>query len=107
MASAQQEIATAYASLIAYEQGSEVTAEKIGEVLKAAGMKVEPFYPTLFAGFLAKADLSDLLGNISAGGGGGAPAAAAPAGGEEKKGAAAPPPAEESEEEEADFGLFD
>ena len=52
MADAQaQELACTYAALILHDSGAEVTADKIAETVKAAGVTVEPFYPTLFANF--------------------------------------------------------
>eukprot|EP01062_Namystynia_karyoxenos_P066753 TRINITY_DN6069_c0_g1_i1.p2 TRINITY_DN6069_c0_g1~~TRINITY_DN6069_c0_g1_i1.p2 ORF type:complete len:111 (+),score=56.75 TRINITY_DN6069_c0_g1_i1:58-390(+) len=105
------ELACTYAALILHDEGSEVSADKINEVCKAAGVEVEPFYPTLFANFLKKKPLKDLLSNVGACAAG--PAVAAPAagggggGGGAKAEAKAPPPKEESEEEETDFGLFD
>eukprot|EP00756_Hemistasia_phaeocysticola_P007072 Hpha_TRINITY_DN14112_c0_g1::TRINITY_DN14112_c0_g1_i1::g.11130::m.11130/K02942/RP-LP1, RPLP1; large subunit ribosomal protein LP1 len=104
------ELACTYAALILHEEGSEVTPEKITEVCAAAGVKPEPFYPTLFASFLAKRPLGDLLSSVGGGGGGEAVAAAADAGGaggDKKEEAKAPAPQEASEEEDTDFGLFD
>eukprot|EP01065_Artemidia_motanka_P032160 TRINITY_DN391_c0_g3_i3.p1 TRINITY_DN391_c0_g3~~TRINITY_DN391_c0_g3_i3.p1 ORF type:complete len:106 (+),score=56.49 TRINITY_DN391_c0_g3_i3:80-397(+) len=104
---ADMELACAYASLVAFEDGAEITSEKLGSICKAAGVKAEPYYLSLFAEMLSQSSLSELLSNVgSCGGGGAAPAEAAPAGGAKEE-AKAPAPVEESEEEDTDFGLFD
>jgi len=75
--------------------------------VKAAGVEIEPYWPTLFAKLLERKSIEDLITNV--GGGGAAPAAAA--GGAAAGGAAAEEEKEESEEEESDddmgFSLFD
>ena len=75
--------------------------------MKAAGVEIEPYWPTLFAKLLERKSIEDLITNV--GGGGAAPAAAA--GGAAAGGAAAEEEKEESEEEESDddmgFSLFD
>ena len=75
--------------------------------MKAAGVEIEPYWPTLFAKLLERKSIDDLITNV--GGGGAAPAAAA--GGAAAGGAAAEEEKEESEEEESDddmgFSLFD
>lgn len=48
-------------------------ADKIEAILKAAGVTVEPYWPSLFAKVLAKRDMDDLITNVGAG----APVAAA------------------------------
>ena len=54
--------------------------EKITSLLKAANVKVEPYWPALFAKATSGLDLKAMVTSIGAGvgtGGGGAPAAAA------------------------------
>jgi len=116
------ELACIYAALILHDDGISITADKIATILKAAGVSVEPYWPTLFAKALDGIDIGSLLGSLGsaasaasagpiASGGGGAAAAAA---------AAAPVEVEEEEvkedkkaesEEESDedmgFSLFD
>lgn len=58
--------------------------EKINSLLKAANVKVEPYWPGLFAKATAGLDLKSMVSNIGAGvgsggGGGAAAASAAPA----------------------------
>ncbi len=109
------ELAAVYATLILYDDGIPITAEKISTLAKAAKVPMESYWPLLFVKFAEKKNLEDLLLNCGAGGGGGAVAVAAPtAGGGGGGGAAAPPPAEEKKEEpkeesdeEMGFSLFD
>ncbi|CAG9461189.1 unnamed protein product [Pedinophyceae sp. YPF-701] len=106
---ADAEAACTYACLLLHDDGVEITADKIQKVLDAAGVKVETYWPTLFARTLAVKNMDDLITNIGSGApvaAGGAPAAggggggAAPAAEEKKK--------EESEEDEdMGFSLFD
>uniref|UniRef100_A0AC34FJN5 60S acidic ribosomal protein P1 n=1 Tax=Panagrolaimus sp. ES5 TaxID=591445 RepID=A0AC34FJN5_9BILA len=111
------ELAVTYAALILEDEGIAITGEKIQAILTAAGVQVEPFWPSLYAKALEGVNVKDLISNLSSGvgtGGGAAPAAAAaaPSGGaaaaapakEEKK---KEEPKEESEDEDMGFGLFD
>ena len=102
------DLACTYAALILHDDGQEVTADKISEVVKASGLELEPYWAGLFAKFLEEKSVGDLISNVGAGGGGGGGSrAAGGAGGD--AGAEAAPAEEEEEEEEADmdFDLFD
>jgi large subunit ribosomal protein LP1 len=85
-------------------------ADNINTLVKAAGVEVEPYWPSLFASLAAKKGIEEFILNVGAGGGAAAPAAGAAAGGAAAGGAAAPAVEEKVEEEEdADMGfsLFD
>jgi len=111
------EVACVYSALILQDDDIAVTAEKINTILKAAGVDVEPYWPTLFAKALEGLDLKALITNVSAGAGGmgggvgggaapGVPVADAPAAKEEPKKEEKKEESEESDEDMG-FGLFD
>ncbi|GFY84021.1 60S acidic ribosomal protein family [Actinidia rufa] len=124
--STPSELATIYAALILHDDCIAITvifssphhshccaAEKIAALIKAAGVEVESYWPSLFAKLLEKTSVDDLIMNVGSGGGGGAVTMAAPSAG----GAAVAPAAaavEEKQEEPKDesdddlgFSLFD
>jgi large subunit ribosomal protein LP1 len=87
--------------------------DKISTLVKAAGVTIEPYWPSLFAKLLQKIKMDDLIGAIgsapAAGGGGGAAAGGGGGGAataDEKK---EDVKEESEEEEEGDMGfdLFD
>ena len=109
------ELACTYAVLILHDDGIPVTAEKIFQLLKAANVSVQSYWPGLFVKLVEKRNVEDLIMNVGSGGGGGAVALSAPAGGGGGAAAAAAPAVEEKkkeeEKEESDedmgFSLFD
>ncbi|XP_050203694.1 60S acidic ribosomal protein P1 [Mercurialis annua] len=106
------ETACAYAVMALHDDGIPVTAEKILQLVKAANVKVESYWPGLFVKLAEKSNINDLIMNVGSGGGGGAAVAAAPAGGAAAPAAAAPveekkeEPKEESDDDMG-FSLFD
>uniref|UniRef100_A0A1D1Z9A0 60S acidic ribosomal protein P1 n=1 Tax=Anthurium amnicola TaxID=1678845 RepID=A0A1D1Z9A0_9ARAE len=108
------DVACTYAALILHDDNISITAEKIATLVKAANVKVDSYWPSLFAKLLEKRSVDDLIMSVGSGGGGAPVAAAAPAAGGGGAGAAAPAPVEEKKEEakeESDedmgFSLFD
>ncbi|GBG00619.1 60S acidic ribosomal protein P1 [Raphidocelis subcapitata] len=60
------ELACTYAALILADDGLDVTADGINSILKAAGIEVEPYWPSLFAKFFASNKVMDLISNVGA-----------------------------------------
>ncbi|CAA3011665.1 60S acidic ribosomal P1-like [Olea europaea subsp. europaea] len=108
------EAACTYACLILHDDGIPITAEKISTLVKAANVKVESYWPSLFAKLCEKRNIEDLIMNVGAGGAAAAVAVAAPTGGAGAGAAAAAAPAaeeknepKEESDEDMGFGLFD
>merc|ERR1712086_689818 len=93
----KNELACVYAALILHDDGIDITADKINDILKAAGVTVDPYWPSLFAKLCEKSDVGAMISAV-----GSAPAAggAAPTAKREEV-------VEEEEEEEMGFDLFD
>jgi len=106
------ELACTYACLILHDDGIAITADKIATLVKAAGISVEGYWPSLFAKLCEKRSVEDLITNVGSGGGGGAvavsaaPAAGAAAVAEAPKEAEKEEPKEESDDDMG-FSLFD
>jgi len=76
------ELCCSYAALMLHDDGCDITAERLTQVITATGNSVEAYWPTLFAKALQSAKVEDLLSNVAAAagsGGGGGGAAAGPA----------------------------
>merc|ERR1712121_400212 len=74
------ELACVYAALILADDQVAVTADKINTILKAAGVSVEPYWPSLFSKALEGMNIKDMVANVGSSAGA-APAAGAPAAG--------------------------
>merc|ERR1711916_41601 len=103
----KQQLACVYASLILADDGLEVTNDKLTQLMSAAKISVNPFWPSLFSDALKNRDITEIAftGLGGGGGGGGAEAAAggdAPAQEEVK---VEENPAEPSSEEEMELDL--
>ncbi|KAJ3402298.1 60S acidic ribosomal protein P1 [Chytridiales sp. JEL 0842] len=104
--------ALVYAALVLHDDGLEITADKLTSLIEAAGIEIEPIWPTLFAKAVAGKDIGALIFNVGAGApAAAAPAAAAPAAGGAPAAAASKKEEKKEEKEESDddmgFGLFD
>ena len=106
------QLALTYASLILYDDGQDITAEKLSALLKSAGVKVESYWPKIFAKAVSGRNFADFF-NF---GGASAPAVAstsAPVAAEKKndkkedKKAKVVEQPKEEEEEVGMGGLFD
>ncbi|KAM3395274.1 hypothetical protein P3S68_004279 [Capsicum galapagoense] len=62
------ELVCTYACLILHDDGIPINAEKIGTLLKASNLKVESYWPSLFAELCEKVNVDDLIMNVGAGG---------------------------------------
>merc|ERR1711907_268133 len=75
------ELGCTYAALILHDDGQEVTEEKMKQLLNAAKVECEAYWPSLFCRALASQDMNELLTPPSSGAGA-AVAVAADAGGD-------------------------
>merc|ERR1711862_631219 len=69
----KEELAMSYAALILHDDGLPITEENLEKILAAANVKVQPFWPRVFAKILDGKD-ADTINDIIMGGGA-APAA--------------------------------
>lgn len=104
----RDQMACVYATLLLHDDGQELSEENVKKILAAAGLKVQPYWPTLFLKAIQGRSIDSLL---TVGGGAGG-ASAAPAGGAPAPAGGAPAKKAEEKpvEEEAAVsmgGLFD
>mmetsp|Transcript_32543 Transcript_32543/g.28809 ORF Transcript_32543/g.28809 Transcript_32543/m.28809 type:complete len:97 (-) Transcript_32543:29-319(-) len=92
-----------FASLLLSDDGREVNAANISDVVKASGNSVESYWPNLFSNAIAGRDINDLLTS----GSGNAGPAQATEGGNAGPAKEAEPVKEEEEEAFEIGGLFD
>ena len=55
------ELCCVYAGLLLFDEGMEITSDKIQKIIKASGNEVDDYYPEFFAKYLAKADIKSML----------------------------------------------
>ena len=67
------ELCCVYAGLLLFDDGMDITADKIEKIIKASGNEVDGYYPEFFAKYLSKADIKSMLTVAPAAGAGGAP----------------------------------
>nr|ABW23196.1 ribosomal protein rplp1 [Arenicola marina] len=105
----RDELACIYSALILVDDDVPVTAEKINTICQAAGLNIEPYWPSLFARALTGVDIKALISNIGSASAAPAAAGAAPAAAEEKKEEKKEAKEESADESDEDmgFGLFD
>ena len=68
------ELCCVYAGLLLFDEGMDITADKIQKIIKASGNEVDDYYPEFFAKYLAKADIKSMLSVTPAAGAASAPA---------------------------------
>ena len=73
------EYACTFAALILFDEGADITADKIKKLVEASGNKIDAYWAPLFAKALQGRKITDLLSSGSAPAGGAAPTQAAPA----------------------------
>merc|ERR1712100_948151 len=59
----KEELAMSYAALILHDDGLPITEENLGKILAAANVKVQPFWPRVFAKILDGKD-ADTINDI-------------------------------------------
>ena len=55
------ELCCVYAGLLLFDDGMEITADKIQKIVKASGNEVDGYYPEFFAKYLSKVDIKSML----------------------------------------------
>ncbi|KAJ0094748.1 hypothetical protein Patl1_15318 [Pistacia atlantica] len=74
------ELGCSYACMILIDDGIPITVEKIVQLVKAANVEVESYWPPLFASLAGKQNLNEIILNVVSAGGGGAAVSALTAG---------------------------
>ena len=98
------EYACTFAALILFDEGADITADKIKKLVEASGNKIENYWAPLFAKALQGRKITDLLASGGAPAGGAAPTTAA-AGTAAKAETKAEAPAAKPKEEEPEVAL--
>ena len=80
------ELCCVYAGLLLFDEGKDITADKIQKIIKASGNEVDDYYPEFFAKYLAKADIKSMLTVTPAAGAGAQPVHEEHADKDDKKG---------------------
>jgi large subunit ribosomal protein LP1 len=75
------QLSCTYAALILHDDGQDITGEKLSALIKAAGVKVESYWPKIFAKAISGQSLSNFF---NFGGASSGPATATPAAKETK-----------------------
>ena len=105
------ELCCVYAGLLLFDEGMEITADKLQKIIKASGNTVDDYYPEFFAKYLAKADIKSMLTVTPAAGAGAQPVHEEHADKDDKKGGKKEEKKKEKEkpkeEEEEDMGFGD
>ena len=57
----RDELCCVYAGLLLFDEGMDITADKIQKIIKASGNTVDDYYPEFFAKYLAKTDIKSML----------------------------------------------
>eukprot|EP00403_Amphidinium_massartii_P039584 CAMPEP_0178452214 /NCGR_PEP_ID=MMETSP0689_2-20121128/44118_1 /TAXON_ID=160604 /ORGANISM="Amphidinium massartii, Strain CS-259" /LENGTH=249 /DNA_ID=CAMNT_0020077891 /DNA_START=76 /DNA_END=823 /DNA_ORIENTATION=- len=99
----QDELLCTYAAMILHDDGAEVSATNMANLIKASGCNVEAYWPMLFAKMIDNVGMEGLIkmgSGAGGGGGGGGGGAAAPAAGGGGGGGGGEAKKEEKKEEE-------
>lgn len=55
------QLACTYAALVLHDDGQDITADKISTLVKAAGVKIESYWPKMFAKAISGQNLSNFF----------------------------------------------
>ena len=105
----RDQMAVVFTTLLLHDDGQELSEENVKKVIAATGIKIAPYWPSLFLKAIQGRDLSTLL-TVGGGSGGAAPAQSGATGQAPAPAQAAKPKEEEKPAEEENVsmgGLFD